>query len=244
MVIRLASAIGRLAGNVGGAALGAIGDLGKSVSDDLVVTLINRLADQFEAVTVPVRCVPTSTNLNQYKLEADLTAFEAALEANRFVRPRIEVHAASTELNRVILTNRLIETFSVMLVQHEERMRSLEERKRRRLEKHNADLSWSLAGTTVDFFLNAAILAFVGLGALVGPMFWLLVGLGGISILAELPDIAWSALKSAVGIKEGDDKEIYELKQRLERQRPLLERLVKEATIVEDAELKSQHAAF
>lgn len=247
MVKRLISSLGRLASGAGSAAIGAAGELGKSINDEFIVSLINKLADKFEPVVVPVTCIPTGPELNDYKIEVDLTDFEAGLIAEKYVRPQIQVSATSMEIDRSILTDRLIETFSSVLKRHEKRMQELKTKKHRRAQKEQRDLTWSLTGMTVDFFLNAATLALLGMGALVGPLFFLLVAFGGLAILAELPGLAMNVLKRAVGIRVYDgpeDEELHRLEQELQRYRPLLEKMVNQAHIIEDPDLAEEMATF
>ncbi len=247
MVKKLIGSLARLATGAGSAAIGAVGELGKSISDEFIVSLIEKLADKFEPVIVPVSCVPTGPNLNDYRIEVDLTDFEAGLSAEKYVRPQIQVSATSVEIDRSLLTDRLIETFSSVLKRHEKRMQELKTKKEHRAHKERRDLTWSLTGMTVDFFLNAATLALLGMGALIGPLFFLLVAFGGLAVLAELPALAMSVLKRAVGIRVYDgpeDEELHRLEQELQQYRPLLEKMINQAHIIEDPDLAEEMAKY
>lgn len=246
MPLRTFRAVGRLAGNIGSAALGTLSEGLSLVTNVQVSAGIERLADKFEPVTVPVRCVPVAPGANDnYELDVDMTGLEAALAGDRFVRPALSVSAATTTIDRAILTDRLIEKFGAVLKRHEERMEEVAARRQQAIDREARELNWKISETIFDFLMNAAIAALVGLGALVGPMFWLLVAVGGFAVLTELPDLVWKLLRRAVGLsvyERPEDEELAELSKELERYRPILERLVRDLDIVEDVELAAKQA--
>ncbi len=247
MTKQLFGAAARLAANVGKAAASTASDLWNAVDDTMMVKVINQAAEKFEPVTVPVCCRPCGVGKNDYTIVADLSILEAAMDAGRLVRPRILVTAASKDLDRALLTDKLIEAFTPILVTHATRMESLRARREVHQEQERLKSSLSIMGGLFDFFINAAMLAMIGLGTLVGPMMWLLIAFGGIAVLSELPRLAFNLFKEAVGLPvfdQPEDSEIHQLKKDLERYRPLLQKMVEQTTIVEDAELAAVRHTF
>lgn len=246
MVTRIATALGRLATGASSAALGALGKLGAyAPSEAQIAELLERAAEQFEAIEVVVTCRPTGPKVDDYALEVDLGAFESALKAGRIVQPKIKVIAATSNLDRSLLTERLIETFAVVLVEHQARMEAVKERREQRLAREASETTSTLLGGLVGFFVDAALLAMVGLGALVGPLFWLMIAFGGIIVLKELPSVAFAVLKRAVGFGgDADETELMRLKAELARYEPLLLRMVTAATITEEPVLRAAQEQY
>lgn len=238
---------GKLVKGLGTAALEQAANAFDSVSTEAIANTIESVVKRFEAVEVPVQCVPTSSDFNDYRVKADLSTLETALNAGRLVRPRVVVHAASSAIDRSILTNQLVEAFGPLLQGHEQRMHELREEREARVAEKEALANFSLAMLSVDFILNAFMLSFLGLGALISPLFWLLVAFGGVAVLSELPGLTWKLLKRAVGLKvfdEPEDQEIDRLREELETYRPLLQKMVEKAEIVESEKLHDQHSKF
>lgn len=230
----------QLTANVGKAASAAASDLWGSIDDKVIVYALNQAAEKFEPITVPVTCRPTSANLDDYVIETDLSALEAALGAGRLVRPSIVVTAASSQLDRSVLTDKLIETFNPILATHTARMKRLQQQREMRMEREQLGASLSVMGDIFMFFTNAALMAMIGLGALIGPILWLLIAFGGIAILSELPRLTFNLFKEAIGLRtfnQPEDAEIHQLKKDLERYRPLLLKMVEKTIVTPDATL-------
>lgn len=248
MPLRTLRAVSRLAGNIGSAALATLSEGVSMVTNVQISAGIERLAEKFEPIQVPVRCLPQPPGaVDDYTLDVDMTGLEAALVGDRFVRPALSVRAASTDIDRSLLTDRLIEKFGVVLERHEERMEAVAAKRQKTIDREARELNWKISESIFDFLMNAAIAALVGIGALVGPMFWLLVAVGGFAVLTELPDLVWKLLRRAVGLsvyERPEDEELAELAKELERYRPILERLVRNLDIIEDPELAATHAAL
>lgn len=233
-------AVLQLTANVGKAAATAASDIWGSIDDTVIVYALNQAAEKFEPIIVPVTCRPTSADLDEYIIETDLSALEAALGAGRLVRPCIVVTAASSHLDRAVLTDKLIETFNPILVTHATRMEHLRKRREVRMEREQSSVTLSAMGDIFEFFINAAMLAMIGLGALIGPIMWLLIAFGGIAVLSELPRLTFNLFKEAIGVQtfnQPEDAEIHQMKKDLERYRPLLQKMVEKTTIIESAAL-------
>lgn len=146
----------------------------------------------------------------------------------------------SSHLDRAVLTDKLIETFNPILVTHTTRMKRLQQQRGVRMECEQSSASLTVMGDIFMFFTNAAMMAMIGRGALIGPILWLLIAFGGIAILSELPRLTFNLFKEAIGVQtfnQPEDAEIHQLKKDLERYRPLLQKMVEKTIIIEDAAL-------
>ena len=81
MSVRIFGAAGRLAYNIGAAAARNVSDAASAVTNLQISAAINRAADMFEPVIVPVRCLPRGWDINNYELDADMAELEQALSA-------------------------------------------------------------------------------------------------------------------------------------------------------------------
>lgn len=229
---------------LGRAARQTLGDSATGIGDVLGALspagFIGRIAEQCEAIEVRVMCRPHSDDINDYHIEADLSVLEAAMAEDRFVRPQIIVHAVSDKIDRDILTERLLVDFGEILKGHEARMQDVKVRLEQKVARQRAETDFNLLSLGFDIIVAGATLAMLGLSALVGPLLWLMVGIGGLAVLAELPSLAMSLIKRALGFKVyacADEEELDQLKAELEKYRPLLQKLVRDLDIVVDESL-------
>lgn len=217
-----------------------IDDLGSVIN---IEKELEKLNQKFEPVSVKIGCLPKSADIDDYYLQIDLEAFEAALRANRFVRPVIMVYAASTGLDRDILRERLVEELGLGIQQMRDRIRKLEIKRDVKKAVETVDGVMN----TFDALSALLFLVAIGAGAVIGPFLFLLIGLGGLAMLREVPGLIVTYLKQFVGVKNfstPEDAAIHKLREDIARYKPVLKKMVDTLAIIKDDSLMRRLEGF
>ncbi len=132
-------------------------------TDDLVETFLK----QSRPIFIPARCVPDGSDIDDYVVEFDVEEFIEARTNGPFVRPEIQVYAASDELTREILGERISEAFISEMEKAENESEALRAKSGESLDvardKAANDVKAGVE-TTVLLTVLGVILAVLGLG--------------------------------------------------------------------------------
>jgi hypothetical protein len=245
---RIIRGIGRIIHGAGKVVVSGLGSFLRRVSDADVSQALNRVADKFEPVVVPVYCNPTGPSIDTYELEVDMSGLERALTSDRYVRPQLEIKAASEDIDRSVLSDQLIATFAVVLEQHEQRMEEVAAKRQRALERKAREVDTNLSDYLGSLILQALGVGIAGVAKItIGPLFWLLIAAGGVSVFLKLPDLLWKFVLRSLNyrIYQGpEDEELARLDAELQKYRPILDSLIENIMIIEDDDLKAKLASF
>ena len=184
--------------------------------------------EQLTSIDVVVSCVPTGPLADDYALRIEHSEFDAALKARRFVQPHIIVKAARPDLDRSMLTERMLEGLAPVLASYKVKA----DKKREEVGHEQGLFLMGTALLIVDTFTLLFYLALVGAGALVGPILWLLVGIGGFVALKQVPGFVISTIKNVFF-----GTEVEQLEAETKAARKVVEEMVNEMEIVIDPNL-------
>lgn len=130
-------------------------------------TLVDAFLKQSTAIVVPARCVPTGPHADDYELDFDVQDFVDARINGPFVRPNIQVSAATEAVSRDILAQRITTAFSVEMEKAEQESSKLQAQKGGDLAAARDEAAQDVqAGVeiTVTLTVLGVILAVLGLG--------------------------------------------------------------------------------
>lgn len=225
MLLNTIGRLGQQLGEVGGSAMtgaasAVLEKLGKT--PEMLDSFLKSAVERLTPITVVVDCIPTGPGADDYRLDIDHLEFDAAVNAGRLVRPQLVVKATRNDMNRDLLTERMLESMTPILSAYEDDVFSERVKKGFEHFSQNVSLGFDLFG----IFNALLFLCLIGAGALVGPIFWLLIGLGGVAALAQVPELIVDTAKHVLfGTK------IDQLERKLAQAREVLRHMVKDMRI-------------
>jgi len=224
---------------IGGRVIAIGRDAASKAVDSLVDTLPNMRAqletslektlELLTPIEVVVSCVPYGPLANDYTVRIEHSEFDEAIKAWRFARPKIVVKATRPDLDRLVLTERMVAGLAPLLTSYKDKA----DRKRQEVKEEQMLRDLNTGLLVFDTFTTFFFLALIGAGALVGPILWLLVGIGGISALMQVPSFVINSMKD---IAFGTEAE--QLDAETQAAMKAVEAMVKEMEIVIDPDLQ------
>lgn len=200
----------------GKATSAAINSVLSNVTETITSTnfggILDRLDQTFTPILVEVTCNHASTDPEDYTLSFDLRAFEDALNAGKQARPRIVVRSAYPAIDRDILATKMETGLKPLIHNYEQHV---DRQKKQILTKRDNDAFWGGLGLLI---LTLA-------GTVLGPIFWIIIGLEGWQALKSLPQLMIAGIKSSLyQLFFGD--ELEQLDKELETARTTIKRMV------------------
>lgn len=194
--------------------------------------ILESAAKKITPTVIRVRAIPAGLEPDQYALVVDDQAFITALNDGKLTRPQIEIIATTDQIDRTILTDRLIIAFDPLLQTIQRDIAIIIQSKQQSRDGHKTAAVWSEFYVLLDMILLTIMSG--------GVFLLIMVGLAGIQFITELPQLLMKKIKTHFGLSVFDtqeDAEIAALTQKLAYDRELLERIVREATITVDPSL-------
>lgn len=243
--------LGRLGYRLGS----VVADTGYDIAEGAVRALLNsgqqldnlleRAIEKLEPVTVPMHCTPNGPAPNDYYLDVSVDALEAALSADRWVRPQIIIFAGvhQDKIDEAVFAERALRSLEPLferLETHIEQIKHRKETKKREQKEANE-------GFLIEFLAGVLEFMLLGAGTFLGPILWLGLGLAGVVVLKEVPGLLVDALKEYLlgrKAKDADEQEIEALEAKRAKYQPLVAKMVTHAKYVVTDDLKALHESF
>lgn len=190
-------ALGSIARNMADGAGVVVNDLSHKLFETLAETpslltpVLELIADKAQSIPVVMVCHPTGPATDDYHIGIDFIGLDTALKAGTLFRPKIIVRARTAALDRDLLAERMEAALVPFLQAYDTKL--VEARKAEANQKlGDAGLFWY---ASFEFVVSIIGLALLGAGAAIGPLLWLVAGIGGIAFLQEVPGLLFGAVK-------------------------------------------------